>query len=175
MAYANAFEDAHLKLERLSLGHAICTDPAIGSVGLAERQARERGDDVKSGLVPFDLVEKAEIIGETTGLITYRIERDTRRILGCHAIGPQMADHNDDAVIVMRQGGTIDALAKAVGIFPTHQEGMEGTAPGLLRRVAPGQVSGPPVTALLPRRIQPRLGDRLSGSSWRCATRPRAH
>ncbi len=143
VAYANAFEGERVGMERLFLGHAIFTDPGIGSVGLTERQARERGYNVAAGLVTFDKVEKAEIIGETTGLMKYVIERDTHRILGCHVIGPDAENLVYDAIIVMRHGGTIDEIAKAVGIFPTLQEGMEGTARGLLRRVAPEQVAGP--------------------------------
>lgn len=146
MAYAYAGEGAGLTMERRSLGHAVFTDPEIGSVGLTERAARERGHDVAAGLVTFDRVEKAELIGETTGLIKYVIDRRTHRLLGCHVIGPQAADLIYDAVLVMRHGGTLDELAKAVGIFPTLQEGMEGTARGLLRRVAPEEVRGPLAT-----------------------------
>src|SRR5919109_3306104 len=92
VAYANAFEGARLTLRRDSLGHAVFTDPEIGSVGLTERQARERGMDVAVGLVTFDQIEKAELIGETAGLIKYVAERSSRRLLGCHVAGPNAAD-----------------------------------------------------------------------------------
>lgn len=42
--------------------------------------------------------------------------------------------------------GTLDELAAAVGIFPTLQEGMEGTARGLLRPLVPETMAGPLVT-----------------------------
>lgn len=146
VAYANAFDGTHTKIERLHLGHAVFTDPEIGSVGLTEQQARERELDVAAGLVTFDQVEKAEIIGETTGLIKYVVDRKTRRLLGCHVIGPGGADLVYDATLVMRHGGTLDEIAKTVGVFPTVQEGMEGTARGLLRRIAPDEVRGPLAT-----------------------------
>ncbi|MGD9891770.1 MAG: NAD(P)/FAD-dependent oxidoreductase, partial [Dehalococcoidia bacterium] len=92
VAYANSYTGARIKMERHYLGRAIFTDPEIGSVGLTEREARAQGHDVAAGLVTFDRVEKAELIGETTGLIKYVVERDTRRLLGCHVIGPQAAD-----------------------------------------------------------------------------------
>jgi pyruvate/2-oxoglutarate dehydrogenase complex dihydrolipoamide dehydrogenase (E3) component len=147
LAFANAFEGAALEMRREFLGHAVFTDPAIGSVGLTEREARAQGHDVAAGLVTFDQIEKAEIIGETTGLIKYVVERGTRRLLGCHVIGPDGADLIYDAIIVMRHAGTIDELALAVGIFPTLQEGMEGTARGVLRKIAPERLTGPLVTA----------------------------
>lgn len=146
VVYANAFEGRRMAMERSFLGHAVFTDPSIGSVGLTERAARDEGYDVAAGLVTFDRVEKAEIIGETTGLMKYVIDRRTHRLLGCHVIGPDADNLIYDAIIVMRHGGTVDEIALAVGIFPTLQEGMEGTARGLLRRVAPDEVSGPLVT-----------------------------
>lgn len=148
VAFANAFEGARLTLQRDSLGHAVFTDPEIGSVGLTERQARERGMDVTVGLVTFDQVEKAELIGETAGLIKYVAERVSRRVVGCHVAGPNAADLVYSATLVMRRGGRLDEIAKAVGIFPTLQEGMEGAARGLLRKLTPDEARGPLVAAV---------------------------
>ena len=143
VAYADAFEGADVRIDRLSLGHGIFTDPEIGSVGLTEAAARAAGYDVAVGLVTFDKIEKAELIGSELGLIKYVVERDSRRLLGCHVIGPQAADLVWSATVVLRQRGTLDELATTVGVFPTLAEGMEGTARGLLRRLAPEAVKGP--------------------------------
>jgi pyruvate/2-oxoglutarate dehydrogenase complex dihydrolipoamide dehydrogenase (E3) component len=147
LAYANAFEGADLRMQRAFLPHAIFTDPEIGSVGLTKERALAEGRDAVAGLVPFARVEKAELIGETTGFIKYVADRATHELLGCHVVGPYATDLVYDAVIVMRAGGRIDDLATAVGVFPTLQEGMEGAARGLLRRIAPEEVAGPLVTA----------------------------
>jgi len=143
VAYADAFEDGDVRIDRLSLGHGIFTDPEIGSVGLTEAAARAQGYDVTVGLVTFDKIEKAELIGADLGLIKYVVERDSRRLLGCHVIGPQAADLVWSATVVLRRRGTLDELATAVGIFPTLAEGMEGTARGLLRRLAPELATRP--------------------------------
>ncbi|MGH2463569.1 MAG: dihydrolipoyl dehydrogenase family protein [Candidatus Limnocylindria bacterium] len=143
IAYADAFEGADLRIDRTSLGHGIFTDPEIGSVGMTEAAARAAGHEVAVGLVTFDQIEKAELMGAEIGLIKYVVERGSRRVLGCHVIGPQAADLVWSATIVIRQRGTIDELAAAVGIFPTLAEGMEGTARGLLRRLAPEIAAGP--------------------------------
>jgi pyruvate/2-oxoglutarate dehydrogenase complex dihydrolipoamide dehydrogenase (E3) component len=147
VAYANAFGGADLRMQRRFLPHAIFTDPEIGSVGLTKERALAEGYDAIAGLVPVEPVEKAELIGETTGFIKCVAERPTHRLLGCHVVGPGAADLVYDAVVVMRAGGRIDDLATAVGVFPTLQEGMEGAARGLLRRIAPEEVAGPLVTA----------------------------
>jgi pyruvate/2-oxoglutarate dehydrogenase complex dihydrolipoamide dehydrogenase (E3) component len=147
VAYANAFEGADLRMQRQFLPHAIFTDPEIGSVGLTKERALDEGHDAVAGLVPFERVEKAELIGETNGFIKYVADQSTHRLLGCHVVGPGAADLVYDAVVVMRAGSRIDDLATAVGVFPTLQEGMEGAARGLLRRIAPQEVAGPLVTA----------------------------
>jgi pyruvate/2-oxoglutarate dehydrogenase complex dihydrolipoamide dehydrogenase (E3) component len=147
VAYADAFDRTDVRIERRSLGHAVFTDPEVASVGLTEAAARAQGYDVAAGLVGFDQVEKAELIGQATGLIKYVVERGSGRLLGAHLIGPDAANLVYAATVVMRRGGTLEELATAVGIFPTLAEGIEGTARGLLRRLAPERVRGPLVAS----------------------------
>lgn len=92
-------------------------------------------------------MSKAQLIGETTGFIKFVAERGSRRLLGCHVVGPLGADLVYDASIVMRHDGTLDELATAVGVFPTLQEGMEGAARALLRQSTPDVMAGPLVAA----------------------------
>ena len=140
VAFADAFGDGHPGLERRSLGHAIFTDPEIGSVGLTEAQARAEGVDVLAGTVGFDQVEKAELIGETRGVIKVVAERGSRRLVGLHIAGPAAADLVYDGALVLRRQGTVDDIAGTIGIFPTLQEGVEGTARAVIRALG---VAGP--------------------------------
>jgi pyruvate/2-oxoglutarate dehydrogenase complex dihydrolipoamide dehydrogenase (E3) component/predicted RNA-binding Zn-ribbon protein involved in translation (DUF1610 family) len=164
VAYADAFEGADVRIDRLSLGHGIFTDPEIGSVGLTEAAARAAGYDVAVGLVTFDQIEKAELTGAELGFIKYVVERGNRRLLGCHIIGHQATDLVWTASVVIRRRATLDELATAVGIFPTLAEGMEGTARGLLRRLAPGVVAGP--LALMPLESDQEVA--MSTTSFTC-------
>ena len=138
VAFADAFGEGHPGLERRALGHAIFTDPEIGSVGLTEAQARAERLDVVAGTVGFDQVEKAELILETRGVIKVVAERGSRRLLGLHIAGPMAADLVYDGALVLRRGGTIDEIAQTIGIFPTLQEGVEGTARAVLRSLGVG-------------------------------------
>jgi len=141
VAFADAFGSGTDGIDRLPLGHAVFTDPEIGSVGLTERAAREAGREVVAGTVDLAQVEKAELIGETRGLIKVVVERESRALLGLHVVGPSAADLVYDAALVIRRRGTIDEIARAVGIFPTLQEGVEGTARAILRRLAPDRAA----------------------------------
>ncbi len=142
VAFADAFGDGHPGLERRSLGHAIFTDPEIGSVGLTEAQARAKGLDALAGTVGLDQVEKAELIGETRGVIKVVAERGTRRLLGLHIAGPAAADLVYDGALVLRRRGTVDEIAATIGIFPTLQEGVEGTARAVLRSLGVAGAGG---------------------------------
>jgi len=147
VAYADAFDGVDVRIDRMSLGHGIFTDPEIGSVGMTEAVARVAGHDVVVGLVTFDQIEKAELIGAQLGFIKLIVERGSRRLLGCHVIGRQAADLVWSASLVIHRRGTLEELATAVGIFPTLAEGMEGTARGVLRHLAP-EIAGGPLAAM---------------------------
>ncbi len=144
VSYANAFEGASQRLHRGWLGHAVFTDPEIGSVGLTEAAARAEGHDVAVGLVTFDQVARARLTGETTGMIKYVVERQTHQVLGCHVIGPHAAELVYAAIPTMRQNGRLEEVAEAVGIFPTLQEGLEGAARGLMKKLGASDRRGPP-------------------------------
>ena len=58
-----------------------CTfsDPEIGSVGLTEQQARDRGYDVASASFPFSALGRAKIAGEIEGFVKIVAEKKYRR------------------------------------------------------------------------------------------------
>ena len=58
-----------------------CTycDPEIGSVGLTEREAQERGYDVRIGTFPFGVLGRAKMAGETDGFVKIVADEEVRR------------------------------------------------------------------------------------------------
>lgn len=142
IAYANAFHGTRLRVNRRALGHGVFTDPEIGSVGYLERDVPEPFDPV-TVVVGFDQVARAELSGERRGFIKLVADRETRLLLGCHIVGPQAAELVYDAALVIRNEGRIDDMAQTVGIFPTLQESIEGTARALLRSLDPDRARGP--------------------------------
>lgn len=142
IAHANAIQMTRLRINRKALGHAVFTDPEIGSVGALEREARERYE-VAEATVEFEQVARAQLNGLMRGVIKVVADRQTRRLLGCHIIGPHAAELVYDAALMIRREGRVDDIARTVGIFPTLQEGVEGTARALLRGIDPETARGP--------------------------------
>ena len=100
------------------------TEPQIGSVGLTEAQAREKGYEVKIGKFPFAGNSKATIVASHDGFV--KIVADTKygEILGVHIIGPQATEIIAEAVAVMELEGTVEDLMFMVHAHPTLAEAM---------------------------------------------------
>jgi dihydrolipoamide dehydrogenase len=103
-----------------------CTycDPQVGSVGLTEAQARERGLEIKVGKFPFAGNSKATIVGSHDGFVKIVADAKYGEILGVHIIGPQATELIAEAVAVMELEGTIDELMFTIHAHPTLTEAM---------------------------------------------------
>src|SRR5260370_517039 len=82
--------------ERIPDYHAapncVYTDPEIAHVGLGEKEAKDRGIDVKVGRFPFAAAARALTLGQTEGFVKLVADAPTGRILGLHTGGPHATD-----------------------------------------------------------------------------------
>jgi dihydrolipoamide dehydrogenase len=101
-----------------------CTycEPEIGSVGLTERAAKERGFDVRVGTFPFGVLGRAKMAGETEGFV--KIVADTKydEILGVHMIGLRSTELVAEAVLALRLECTVEELIRTIHAHPTMAE-----------------------------------------------------
>jgi dihydrolipoamide dehydrogenase len=100
------------------------TDPQIGSAGLTEAQAKEKGYTVKVGKFPFAGNSKATIVGSHDGFVKIVADAKYGEILGVHIIGPQATELIAEAVAVMELEGTVDELMFTIHAHPTLSEAM---------------------------------------------------
>ncbi len=103
---------------------AIFTHPEIGSVGLREHQAREKGIDYITGHFQFRALGKAHAMGEISGLIKIIADKKTDKVLGAHIIGPHASDLIHEAAVAIKNGLTIKDLADTIHAHPTLAEGI---------------------------------------------------
>jgi dihydrolipoamide dehydrogenase len=101
-----------------------CTycDPEIGSVGLTEAEAKQRGYDVRVGTFPFGVLGRAKMAGETEGFV--KIVADTKydEVLGVHMIGPRSTELVAEAVLALRLECTVEELIRTIHAHPTFSE-----------------------------------------------------
>src|SRR5580700_9919431 len=100
------------------------TEPQVGSAGLTEAQAREKGHDVKIGKFPFAGNSKATIVGEHDGFVKIVSDAKYGEILGVHIIGPQATELIAEAVAVMELEGTVDEMMFTIHAHPTLSESL---------------------------------------------------
>jgi dihydrolipoamide dehydrogenase len=101
-----------------------CTycDPEIGSVGLTEKEARERGYDVKIGSFKFGVLGRARIANEIEGFVKIVAEKKYDEILGVHMIGPRATELVAEATLALRLECTVEELIRTIHAHPTMSE-----------------------------------------------------
>ena len=101
-----------------------CTycDPEVGSVGLSEVKARERGYEVSTGKFPFTALAKAAILGHTAGFV--KVVRETKydELLGVHIIGAHATDLIAEACAALTLEATDEELIRTIHAHPTLSE-----------------------------------------------------
>lgn len=102
----------------------IFTHPEIASVGLTEKEAREKGE-IRIGRFPFRSNPKALVSEETEGLIKVIARRETDEILGIHMIGLEASTLISVASLIMGQGVKGREFCQLVQAHPTLPEALK--------------------------------------------------
>ena len=123
---------ADMHVEPLDYGNIPgCTycSPEIASVGLTEKQAIEKGYDIKVGKFPFSASGKASASGNKDGFVKVIFDAKYGEWLGCHMIGAGVTDMIAEAVVARKLETTGHEILKAVHPHPTMSEAvMEAVA-----------------------------------------------
>ncbi|MHB1500271.1 MAG: dihydrolipoyl dehydrogenase, partial [Candidatus Dormibacteria bacterium] len=107
-----------------------CTycQPQVASTGLTEQQARDRGFQVRTGKFPFSASGKAIAMGDTTGFVKTVVDSATGRLLGTHAVGPEVTELLPEMVMAAWSGVRADQFEALVHAHPTLSEALKEAA-----------------------------------------------
>jgi dihydrolipoamide dehydrogenase len=107
-----------------------CTfcDPEIGSVGLSEKEAQERGYDVCVGTFPFGVLGRAKIAAETDGFVKIVADKKYDELLGVHMIGPRATELVAEATVALNLESTVEELIRTIHAHPTMAEAVSEAA-----------------------------------------------
>ena len=100
-------------------------EPQIGSVGLTEAQARQRGHEVKIGKFNFRANSKASILGRHGGFVKVVAGESSGEILGVHIIGPSATELISEAVVAMASEATVESITSTIHAHPTLSEAVQ--------------------------------------------------
>ncbi len=116
--YADRVPDYH------AAPNCIYTDPEIANVGLGEREARERGHEVKVGRFPFAASGRALTLGQAEGAVKVVADARDDTVLGVQMVGPRVTDVIAEATLAVQQRLTLHDLDLTMHAHPTLAESL---------------------------------------------------
>ncbi len=112
------------KLDYSVVPSGIFTMPEIGSVGVREHEARERGIKYRVGRFPYRALGKAHAMGEITGMVKILSDEVTDKILGLHICGAHASDMVHEGALAMKLGAAAKDISVMIHAHPTLAEGI---------------------------------------------------
>lgn len=106
-------------------GATFCR-PEVGSVGMTEAQAREKGLAIKVGKFPLKVSGKGQATGETEGLVKVVLDEKTGEILGAHILGGTASDMVSAMTLGRSAELTATEILHTVFPHPTFGELLKG-------------------------------------------------
>jgi mycothione reductase len=124
LVWQNAVHGKKMKMNYLTVPHAVFSYPEIASVGLTEEKAIEvmGKQEVLVGKARYSDVARGEAMMESEGFAKAIVHRKTGKILGYHIIGPQASILIQEVVNVMAADANLWAVAKGIHIHPALSE-----------------------------------------------------
>ncbi|MEC3879936.1 FAD-dependent oxidoreductase [Parapedobacter sp. 10938] len=102
----------------------VFVSPPLAQAGLREKEARERGYDVKVLKIPASAIPKAAILNEKRGLLKAVIDAKTDRILGCTLCCAEAHEMINTVQLAIHTGVTYDTLANMIFTHPSMTEAL---------------------------------------------------
>jgi NAD(P) transhydrogenase len=116
----------------------IYTSPEISSVGRTERELTAQGIPYEVGHALFRSLARAQITGNTVGMLKILFHRETLEILGIHCFGDQAAEiiHIGQAIMAQKgEANTIRYFVDTTFNYPTMAEAYRVAALNGLNRL----------------------------------------
>src|SRR5712691_4523026 len=126
--------------------NCIYTDPEIAHVGLGEKEAKDKGLEVRVGRFPFAASGRALTLGQSEGFVKVIADAGSGQLLGAHIIGPRATDLIGEATLAIQNGLTLEQLDLTIHAHPTlHESLMEAAlaSQGRAIHVANRKISTP--------------------------------
>ncbi len=108
-----------------SIPTGIYTSPEISSIGKTERQLTEEKVPYEIGHALFKSLARAQITGQTVGMLKLLFHRETLQILGIHCFGQNASEIIHIGQAIMLQSGSANSLFYFINTtfnYPTMAE-----------------------------------------------------
>jgi dihydrolipoamide dehydrogenase len=116
-----------IPVDYTAIPHAIFTSPQIAGVGFTEQKLKNQNQIqyVKS-IYPYINTAMGKAIDDQDGFVKFLVDKESRKILGCHIIGDQASILIHEVLVAMmsddKHSGTIDNIVRTIHIHPALSE-----------------------------------------------------
>ncbi len=128
-----ALNEGHILADRLfgtperdisyeNVPSAVFSQPPIGSVGLAEVQAREKYGDVHVYKSSFNALKNTLSGRNEKTFMKLIVDPASERVVGIHMVGPDAGEIIQGFAVAMKAGATKTHFDTTIGIHPTSAE-----------------------------------------------------
>ncbi len=97
----------------------IYTLPEIATIGPSEEVLKERGIDYGVGIAKFDTITRAQISGDSDGMVKILYDKPTRRVLGVHIISDKATELIALGQCIVNLKGPIEYFTEHIFNYPT--------------------------------------------------------
>jgi len=116
----NGMSDRHLNYDNIP--SVVFSHPPIGTVGLSEKEAREKFKDIKIYQSSFTPMADALLEHQTQTALKLICTGDDEKVIGCHIIGEGADEMLQGFAVAIKMGATKSQLDDTVAIHPTSSE-----------------------------------------------------
>ncbi|MFC5591627.1 mercury(II) reductase [Sporosarcina soli] len=125
LATRNAIGGLNQKMNLEVVPGVTFTNPSIATVGLTEQQAKEKGLEVKTSVLPLDAVPRALVNREITGVFKLVADAKTLKVLGVHIVAENAGEVIYAATLAVKFGLTVEDLRETLAPYLTMAEGLK--------------------------------------------------
>jgi pyruvate/2-oxoglutarate dehydrogenase complex dihydrolipoamide dehydrogenase (E3) component len=116
------------KLSDLTMPWVTFTDPEIAHVGLSEAEARDRGIEIDTILIPLSDVDRAIADGESAGFFKIHHKQGSDRIVGATIVARHAGEMISEVTTAIVGKLGLSTLSGVIHPYPTQAEGIKKAA-----------------------------------------------
>jgi len=110
------------RVDYSKIPNCIFTLPEVASIGMTEKQAKEKDLRVRIGRYPFQSNGKAMANGDSEGFVKVIADQELGQVVGVHILGDHATDLIGGLSVAMTLETTVEELGKTVQAHPTLME-----------------------------------------------------
>jgi glutathione reductase (NADPH) len=115
------FNNNPMTMDYENIASAVFSQPAIGSIGLTEGQAREKGE-IDVYISRFRAMKNTLSGRDERTVMKLIVDRKSDRVVGCHMLGNEGPEIMQALAIALKCGATKAQFDATIGIHPTAAE-----------------------------------------------------